>query len=161
MEVIQFLKKYATIIREFKDDYMKVNYPERIDATARELKIILSQQRTITNRQKIQTLYWLKSGLSQSVTDVAERLGVHRVTVQRWLKQYSAGGLSSLLKIRQSTGRPLLYSNRRNLRNIKKNKWRILWVQELQRNCDLGRRQLSTISQISNITQASTLSNES
>jgi putative transposase len=33
-------------------------------------------------------------------------LGVHRVTVQRWLKQYSAGGLSSLLKIRQSTGRP-------------------------------------------------------
>jgi putative transposase len=85
---------------------MKVNYPERIDATAKELKIILSQQRTITNRQKIQTLYWLKSGFSQSVTDVAERLGVHRVTVQRWLKQYSAGGLSSLLKIRQSTGRP-------------------------------------------------------
>ena len=93
-------------IREFKDDYMQVNYPARIDATARELKIIISQQRTITNRQKIQTLYWLKSGFSQSVTDVAERLGVHRVTVHTWLKQYSAGGLSSLLKIRQSTGRP-------------------------------------------------------
>jgi predicted ArsR family transcriptional regulator len=101
---------------------MKVNYPETIDATAKELKIILSQQLTITNRQKIQTLYWLKSVFSQSVTDVAERLGVHRVTVLRFLKQYSAGGLSSLLKIRQSTGRPLLYSNRRNLRNIKKDK---------------------------------------
>jgi putative transposase len=48
----------------------------------------------------------LKSGFSPSITDVAERLGVHRVTVQRWLKQYSADGLSSLLKIRQSTGRP-------------------------------------------------------
>jgi putative transposase len=48
----------------------------------------------------------LKSGFSQSVTDVGERLGVHRVTVQRWLKQYNDGGLSSLLKIRQSTGRP-------------------------------------------------------
>ena len=102
---ILFTQNYATIVREFKDDYMQINYPERIDATARELKIILSQQRTITNRQKIQTLYWLKSGFSQSVTDVAERLGVHRVTVQRWLKQYSASGFSSLLKIRQSTGR--------------------------------------------------------
>ena len=40
-QIILFPKKYATIVREFKDDYMKVNYPERIDATARELKIIL------------------------------------------------------------------------------------------------------------------------
>ena len=84
---------------------MKVNYPERIDLSVGELKIILSEQRTITNRQKIQALYWLKAGYSQSLTDVAERLGVHRITVQRWLKQYNAGGLSSLLKIRQSTGR--------------------------------------------------------
>ena len=85
---------------------MKVNYQERIDLTADELKTILSQQRTINNRQKIQALYWLKAGYSQSLTDVAERLGVHRITVHRWLKQYSAGGLPELLKIRQATGRP-------------------------------------------------------
>jgi transposase len=48
----------------------------------------------------------LKSGSSQSITDVAELWRVHRVTVLRLLKQYNAGGLSSLLKIRQSTGRP-------------------------------------------------------
>jgi transposase len=85
---------------------MKVNYQERIDVTADELKQLLSQQRTLTNRSKIQALYWLKSGASQSLTDVAERLGVHRITVHRWLKQYSAGGLQELLKIRQATGRP-------------------------------------------------------
>ena len=85
---------------------MKVNYQERIDLSVGELKIILSEQRTISNRQKTQALYWLKAGYSQSLTDVAERLGVHRITVQRWLKQYNAGGLSSLLKIRKSTGRP-------------------------------------------------------
>ena len=85
---------------------MKVNYQERIEATVSELKIIMQRQRTISNRQKVQALYLLKSGFSQSITDVAELLGVHRVTVQRWLKQYNAGGLSSLLKIRQSTGRP-------------------------------------------------------
>ena len=77
-----------------KDDSMKVNYPERIEDNVTELKIIMSQQRTVTNRQKVQALYLLKSGLSQSITDVAEVLGVHRITVQRWFKQYSEGGLS-------------------------------------------------------------------
>jgi putative transposase len=64
----------------------------------------MSQQRTITNRQKVQALYLLKSGLSPSITDVAELVGVHRITVQRWFKQYSEGGLSLLLKLGQSTG---------------------------------------------------------
>ena len=31
---------------------MKVNYQERIDATVKELKIILSQQRTVINDKK-------------------------------------------------------------------------------------------------------------
>jgi putative transposase len=53
----------------------------------------------------------LKSGLSQSITDVSEVLGVHRITVQRWLKQYSEGGISSLLKQRQSSGRPRVISS--------------------------------------------------
>ena len=73
---------------------MKVNYPERIDLTAEELKIILSEQRTLPNKQKNQALDWLKTGASQSLTDVAERLDVHRITVHRWLKKYSARGLS-------------------------------------------------------------------
>ncbi len=38
--LIPFPQNNATIFRELKDDYMKVNYPQRIDATARELKII-------------------------------------------------------------------------------------------------------------------------
>jgi putative transposase len=53
----------------------------------------------------------LKSGLSQSITDVSEVLGVHRITVQRWLKQYSEGGIPSLLKQRQSSGRPRVISS--------------------------------------------------
>jgi len=85
---------------------MKVNYQERIDLSVGELKIILSKQRTITNRQKIQALYWLKAGSSPSLTDVAERLGVHRITVNRGLKPYSVGGLPELLKIGKLTGRP-------------------------------------------------------
>ena len=52
---------------------MKVNYQERIEDTEAELKIIMLQQRTVTNRQKVQALYLLKSGLSQSITDVAKQ----------------------------------------------------------------------------------------
>jgi len=61
--VILFPKNSATIVREFKDDYMKVNYPERIDATARELKIILSQQRTITRSTKNSNTLLVKVGV--------------------------------------------------------------------------------------------------
>ncbi len=103
--VIPLLQKYATVVWEFKDNYMKVNYQERIEGTT-ELKIIMAGQRTVTNRQKVQALYLLKSGLSQSITDVAELLGVHWITVLRLLKQYNDGGLSSLLKLRRLTGRP-------------------------------------------------------
>src|SRR4028118_670509 len=90
---------------------MKVTYQERIEATTTELKIIMAGQQTVTNRQKVQALYLLKSDLSQSITDVAELWRVHRITVQRWLKQYSEGGLSSLLKLGQSTGRPRAISS--------------------------------------------------
>jgi len=99
---------------------MKVNYQERIEATTTELKIIMAGQRTVTRSTKVQALYLLKSGLSQSITDVAELLGVHRITVQRWLKQYNDGGLSSLLKLRRSTGRPS-NSIKINSRNLDKN----------------------------------------
>ena len=34
--------------------------------------------------------------------------GVHRITLHRWFKQYSAGGLQEMLKIRQATGRTRL-----------------------------------------------------
>jgi putative transposase len=49
--------------------------------------------------------------LSQSITDVAEVLGVHRITVLRLFKQYREGGLSSLLKLGKSTGRPRAISS--------------------------------------------------
>jgi hypothetical protein len=62
-EVIPFFQNYATIVRKCKDDYMKVNYPERIDATAKELKIILSQQRTITRSTKNSNTLLVKVGV--------------------------------------------------------------------------------------------------
>ena len=42
---------------------MKVNYQEKIEATTTELKIIMAGQQIVTNRQKVQALYLLKSAL--------------------------------------------------------------------------------------------------
>jgi hypothetical protein len=55
-----FPPKYATIIRECKYRYIKVKFPEIIEATASDLKIILSYHRAITRSKKNQTLYGLK-----------------------------------------------------------------------------------------------------
>jgi len=85
---------------------MKVNYQERIEKAVTELKILLQQQPTITNRQKVQALYLLKSGSRQSITEVSELLELHRITVQKWVKQYNQSSLLSLLKLCHCTGKP-------------------------------------------------------
>ena len=55
--VILVPQKYATITWEFKDNLIKVNYQEKIEEALTELKILMQQQQTITNRQKVQVLY--------------------------------------------------------------------------------------------------------
>jgi hypothetical protein len=48
------------MIGEFKDGYMKVNYQKIIDATASDLKIIMSEQRTITRSTKNLNTLWIE-----------------------------------------------------------------------------------------------------
>ncbi|OCR01979.1 hypothetical protein BCD67_05725 [Oscillatoriales cyanobacterium USR001] len=62
---------------------MKVNYQEIIQIPVSELKLILRKQRTLTNQQKMQAVYWLKSGNCQRITEVSERLGVHNYNLMR------------------------------------------------------------------------------
>lgn len=74
-----------------------------------ELKELLSAQKSGKTKERLQVLYWLKSGLSQSVDELATRVGHHRTTVSRWLSLYRTGGINKLLNIKKSTGRkPML-----------------------------------------------------
>jgi hypothetical protein len=68
----------------------------------------LAAPRTLTDRQKFQPLSCLKAGIVKELQTKLRRLGVQIITINRWLKQYSAGGREELLKIRQITGRPRL-----------------------------------------------------
>ena len=65
----------------------------------------LPQAKTSTAQQRLQVLYWLQQENPPTIETIAQSLGKHRNTVQRWLSKYRNGGLESMLKIKQSPGR--------------------------------------------------------
>ncbi|MCT7973661.1 helix-turn-helix domain-containing protein [Laspinema olomoucense] len=64
-----------------------------IRETEEELKKLLSQEKTLSGKERLQLLYLLKAKKAKSVTEAAEVLGRNRVTLQDWLKKYREGGL--------------------------------------------------------------------
>lgn len=70
------------------------------------LKSLLTQTPSALKKEQLQALYWLKSKKVETVEHIASLLGRHRVTVQRWLRQYRQGGLAGLLQEKKSSGRP-------------------------------------------------------
>ena len=77
-----------------------------IKETSNQLQEILNQQKTTRSYRKIQALYLLKTGKIKTVKELALPLGVHRVTVQKWFKEYRERGLESLLVARKKSGGP-------------------------------------------------------
>lgn len=78
----------------------------KILETDRELKRLLSQENDGKIKERLQALYWLKSKKIYTITQVANLLGHHRVTVQRWLNEYKKKGIQGILKRPKSPGRP-------------------------------------------------------
>jgi transposase len=69
-----------------------------IEEAVEDLKTLMRQQTQVGDKERIQLLYLLKSSQAQTVTQAAEILGRGRVTLQRWLAKYQAGGISGLLE---------------------------------------------------------------
>lgn len=55
-------------------------------------------------RLRVQMLYLFKSGHATTREQAADLLGVHRNTVQNWLKEYQRAGLKGLLTVRKAKG---------------------------------------------------------
>ena len=70
-----------------------------------ELKQLLGQAKTGSEKERLQVLYLLKTKKALSVTHAAEIVGRNRVSLQNWLAEYRQGGLSKLLSKKVSTGR--------------------------------------------------------
>jgi transposase len=83
---------------------------------ARPLKIEISESveyldkslrhaRSAKQKERLQMLWWLKSGQVTQHQELAQRLGRNGSTVTRWLAKYRKGGLHELLEAKVSRGK--------------------------------------------------------
>jgi transposase-like protein len=64
-----------------------------------ELKHRLHHAGHVSETEKLQMLWWVKSGQVSQQQEIATRLGRDRSTITRWLEKYRRGGLKDLLSI--------------------------------------------------------------
>jgi transposase len=76
-----------------------------IEESAEFLEKQLKNTRTASQKERIQVLWWLKTGQVQEHQELAHRLGRDKSTISRWLQKYRRGGLSELLLVKKAPGR--------------------------------------------------------
>jgi transposase len=77
-----------------------------IQESETELKKRLQQAQRAIHKEKLQMLWWLKSGQVTQQQDIGKRLGRDTSTVTRWLQKYRRDGLKGLLEIKTAPGNP-------------------------------------------------------
>ena len=75
-----------------------------ISESPQTLKKLLKNARSPQEKEKIQTIYWLKTHTVETVKQIAIMLGRNRVTIQKWLRKYRTGGLNLLLQPKTNLG---------------------------------------------------------
>lgn len=69
-----------------------------------ELKKRLQTVALGKEKEKLQMLWWIKSGQVKQQQEIGKRLAKDNSTITRWLQKYRSGGLSELLEIKKATG---------------------------------------------------------
>lgn len=77
-----------------------------------ELKKRLQYVREAVQQEKLQMLWWIKSGQVKQQQEIGQRLGRDSSTVTRWLQKYRRGGLQELLQIKKAPGAKRILSDR-------------------------------------------------
>lgn len=71
---------------------------------AQTLERQLKNSRTASQKERLQMVWWLKTGQVTQHQELAQRLGPDPATVTRWLQKYRTGGLSKLLEVKTAPG---------------------------------------------------------
>jgi len=69
------------------------------------LKKSYKQAHTASHKERLQMLWWLKSGQIKQHQELSYRLGRDGSTISRWLQKYRHGGIAALLEIKTAAGR--------------------------------------------------------
>lgn len=75
-----------------------------ISESLEELEKALKHATSGSSKERLQMLYWLKTGQVTSRRSLAERLGRDQATITRWLRKYKDGGRSGLLEVKHAPG---------------------------------------------------------
>jgi len=62
-----------------------------------ELKRLLAKQKTLTGEKRLKSLLAIKSSKYETRQGVADYLGIHIRTLERWISNYKAGGINQML----------------------------------------------------------------
>jgi transposase len=81
-----------------------------IKESLEELEKAVKYATTASCKERLQMLYWLKSGQVTSRQAIAKRLGRNEATVTRWLRRYKDEGRSGLLCVKHAPGKESIVS---------------------------------------------------
>ncbi|NEQ35847.1 MAG: helix-turn-helix domain-containing protein [Okeania sp. SIO3I5] len=76
-----------------------------IAESAESLEKQLKNSRTASQKERLQMLWWIKTGQITKHQTLAQLLGRNGSTVTRWLQKYRQGGLSELLAVKKAPGK--------------------------------------------------------
>lgn len=62
-----------------------------------QLEKSLHHARSVSQKERLQMLVWLKQGEVSNRSELAERCNRDKATITRWMSRYRQGGLSALL----------------------------------------------------------------
>ncbi len=69
-----------------------------------ELKKRLQTANAGSQKEKLQMLWWIKSGQVKEQQEIGKYLAKDTSTITRWLQKYRSGGLEELLSIKKAPG---------------------------------------------------------
>jgi len=75
-----------------------------IAQTVEYLEKSLKQAKSATQKERLQMLWWLKTGQVNQHQQLSKRLGRSPACITRWLSQYRSGGLKQLLEVKTAPG---------------------------------------------------------
>lgn len=81
---------------------LKIEISESVEYLEKSLR----NARTASQKEKLQMLWWLKSGQVRQHQELSRRLARDGSTISRWLQKYRRGGLTELLTEKNSSGKP-------------------------------------------------------
>lgn len=80
---------------------LQIEIAESAEALEKQLK----HARTASQKERLQMLWWLKSGQVNEHQQLARQLGRNPSTITRWLQQYRQGGIAQLLAVKRAPGK--------------------------------------------------------